>query len=199
MIVVEVDLSSAMRKLHAMDDAVTPSAFLNAVGEAQLGWIARNFETSGGLVGGWRPLSPNTIAGRRKGSSAILQDTGRLRMAFGKEIAGNELRVGTGVRAGTNVKYASAHEGGVSAGKINPILPKNLRVEERIIRGRPRKVIVGVLTFMTAHGRRFAHAVRGHPGIPQRRMLPRDVDVWGMAQKLITARMAQINAMGDTK
>ena len=45
-------------------------------------WIDRNFRQQGGLVGGWRSLRPNTIAGRRKGSSVILQNTGLLRASF---------------------------------------------------------------------------------------------------------------------
>jgi len=33
-----------------------------------LNWINRNFATEGGMVGGWKPLSPNTLAARRSGA-----------------------------------------------------------------------------------------------------------------------------------
>ena len=48
--------------------------------------VERNFVTEGGLVGGWKPLTPGTVAGRIRagfgGSHPILQRTGSLRKSF---------------------------------------------------------------------------------------------------------------------
>lgn len=47
--------------------------------------VQRNFDTQGGLVGGWTPLSASTIAGRLRagyGAGPILQRTGALRKSF---------------------------------------------------------------------------------------------------------------------
>ena len=47
--------------------------------------VERNFETEGGLVGGWKPLSAGTVAGRIRegfGAHPILQKTGALRKSF---------------------------------------------------------------------------------------------------------------------
>jgi phage gpG-like protein len=47
--------------------------------------IQSNFDTQGGLVGGWQPLSAGTIAGRIRagfGAGPILQRTGALRKSF---------------------------------------------------------------------------------------------------------------------
>ena len=62
-----------------------------------LQWINQNFRSGGGLLedGRWKPLSANTIAGRRKGSSEILQDTGILRASFTYKTSSQEVRVGT--------------------------------------------------------------------------------------------------------
>ena len=48
--------------------------------------VERNFVTEGGLVGGWKPLAPTTVAGRVRegypGEHPILQKTGALRKSF---------------------------------------------------------------------------------------------------------------------
>jgi len=47
--------------------------------------VEKNFETEGGLVGGWTPLAPGTVAGRARegyGAHPILQKTGKLRRSF---------------------------------------------------------------------------------------------------------------------
>jgi len=48
--------------------------------------IEQNFVSEGGLVGGWKPLSASTVAGRLRegygGQHPILQKTGRLRKSF---------------------------------------------------------------------------------------------------------------------
>jgi phage gpG-like protein len=48
--------------------------------------VERNFESEGGLVGGWQPLAPSTVKGRIRegygGAHPILQKTGRLRKSF---------------------------------------------------------------------------------------------------------------------
>lgn len=48
--------------------------------------VERNFETEGGLVGGWSPLAESTVKGRLRqgygGSHPILQRTGALKKSF---------------------------------------------------------------------------------------------------------------------
>lgn len=73
----------------------------------------RNFVMQGrrdAAVGVWAPLSPTTIARRRKGSGAgsplILQDTGRLRGSITFQASSRHLEVGT------NVEYAGMHQQG---------------------------------------------------------------------------------------
>jgi phage virion morphogenesis protein len=58
----------------------------------------------------WKPLSRRTVAARRKGSSAPLLDTGRLRNSVSYRLVPN------GVEVGTNVRYAAIHQFG---GTIN--------------------------------------------------------------------------------
>lgn len=134
-----------------------------------LNWIDQNFRQSGALTGTpWAPLSPNTIAGRRQQSSAILQDTGLLRKSFEMTFSRDKTILGS------NVEYALFHEYGT-----NPyvIKAKNLRG----IRG----IIPGRLVFMTTNGLVFAREVN-HPGLKARRMLPRQTDDTFMEKLLLT-------------
>src|SRR5512144_2346004 len=71
-----------------------------------LNWINRNFQTSGGMVGGWKPLSPNTLAQRRSGTGKPLMDTGRLRASFIPRWTSAQASVGS------NLQYAVYHEKG---------------------------------------------------------------------------------------
>jgi phage gpG-like protein len=56
--------------------------------------IRLNFETEGGMVGGWAPLKPATIEGRLRegyGASPILHRSGRYKRSFKGEIGRNKL------------------------------------------------------------------------------------------------------------
>ena len=66
----------------------------------------------------WEPLSPETV--RRKGSSRILEDTGRLRQSIAWRTLGRDAVV-----VGTNVEYAPVHQFGSDERHIpaRPFLP----------------------------------------------------------------------------
>jgi len=67
----------------------------------------------------WRPLSPRTIARRRKGSTRPLLDTGRLR---------NSIHVthdASGVYVQTSVVYAATHNFGRDAIPARPFIPSD--------------------------------------------------------------------------
>jgi phage gpG-like protein len=167
---------------------------LKAIGMAQISWITRNFEMDGGLVGGWKPLSPNTLMNRKHGGSRPLQDTGRLKQSF----AGGPNNVfyvsNNSVTVGSNVVYAEAHEQGVPPAAINPIRPKTPR--QRIgttPEGRPI-FQGGVIAFKTASGWVFVTEVRNHPGIPRRRMLPNVKETTDIARDLIEGVVEGIEA-----
>lgn len=106
---VTLNMAKLNKKLDRVRQAFATEPLLNAIGQRQHAWVIQNFESAGGNVGGWVPLASSTILRRRKGSSAPLQDTGRLRMSIQPEVQGNKLTIGTG----TNVSYASYHQTGV--------------------------------------------------------------------------------------
>ena len=142
-------------------------------------WIDRNFQQQGGLAGGWRALRPNTIAGRRKGSSRVLQDTGLLRASFVPAWDDKAAVVGSAQ------KVSLWHEKGTKGSPETPYLIKPKRPG-------------GVLAFPVAAGGRrvkfsfssiatkrtfkkgdmfgFAKFVM-HPGLPRRRLLPQETDL----------------------
>lgn len=111
--------------------------------------FAKNFKAEG-RPRRWQKLSPNTIAGRRKGSKKILQDTGRLRMSvMARAAPDNVYQMGRDyLKMGTRMKIASYHQYGTQAYSI---YPKN----------------VSVLRFMTASGPVFSRWV-DHPGLDAR-------------------------------
>jgi len=98
----------------------------------------------------WKPLSPSTVANRRKGSKRILQDTGQLRASCAVESApGNITRFRkNSLVMGTNLKTAKWHQDGTDPYTITPRHSKYLR-------------------FATSSGWRFARQVH-HPGLPAR-------------------------------
>ena len=122
-------------------------SLLSAIGDRHLGWIDENFR-KGGAEKKWKPLSPNTIASRRKGSSAILQDTGRLKQSFVKVLGSDRVDVGT------EDKKALWHHKGTPPFTIRPRAGK-------------------VLRFMTTGGFVFTNVV-DHPGLAARPLLPSD-------------------------
>lgn len=146
-------------------------------------WIDRNFQQQGGLAGGWRALSPNTIAGRRKGSSVILQDTGLLRASFvpawddQKAVVGSAQKVALWHEKGTKGSPETPYPirpkkpGGVLAfpvaegGTLVPILPKGYKKGDLIF-GKKLK----------SRQMMFRRSVM-HPGLPRRILLPTERDL----------------------
>jgi phage gpG-like protein len=146
-----IDASQLFAKIAAIQRGARPEAFLLAIGLRLMAWVDQNFRAEG-LEQRWRPLSPNTVAQRRRGSSKTLQDTGRLRMSFTRA-AGNPKILGDTVRVTSNVAYAPFHEFGTGPYTIRPKKPG------------------GRLAFRTASGMVFAKQVN-HPGVPKRQMTP---------------------------
>lgn len=139
------DDAGLQRKIKKILGKLDEASILHTIGQDQLAWIDQNFRQRG-TEKRWRPLSPNTIAQRRQGSSAPLQDTGALRRSFTSRVEGKV------VKTGTNNQVAEYHQFGTGAYVIMPT-----RAE--------------TLVFKTADGMKFTKRIN-HPGIPQRPMLP---------------------------
>lgn len=158
---IQIDDRELRRKTDAILRALPVQRLLYAIGARHLRWINENFRTGGRAPGrdsfGWRPLSRNTIAGRRgKGRGVkILQDTGRLRQSFAVD---TDRLMGI-VVVGTSDQRAPWHHHGTKPYTIRPKKPG------------------GVLVFKVGNvggGRgfwRFAKKV-DHPGLPSRPLIP---------------------------
>ena len=137
-------------------------------------WIDRNFQQEGGLVGGWKPLRPNTLAGRRKGSGRILQDTGLMRASFLPAWDDQKAIVGSAD------KKSLWHEKGTKPYPIDPKKPGGLlwfNVATRFgIRTRTLKS-GRRLTLPFAEGRLISARHVDYPGLPSRRMLPKQAEL----------------------
>lgn len=162
---VVVDARMLFQKTRAINAGLSQGKILRAVGLRLMGWVARNFEDDG-TEQKWKPLSPNTVAQRRKGSNRPLQDTGRLKQSWTKS-TGNPHIIGDTVSVTSNMKYAPYHEFGTGPYTIKPKKGKRL-------------------AFMTAGGMRFPKEVH-HPGVPKRRMTPTDALAKELALSTINA------------
>src|SRR5712692_8448038 len=146
---VSVDIRPAQQAMLALGGVFERQPYLTLVGQRLLAWVNENFIQHGAEVP-WKPLSQNTIAGRRGGGIGAqpLRDTGRMAMSFVSEVGPGTVAVGT-----ADEKAVWHHFG----------------TQPYTIRPKTRK---GVLRFAVAGKgfiyRRFVH----HPGLPARPLLP---------------------------
>lgn len=135
---------------------IEPRTILTAIGGRLLSYVDRQFRTRG--EGKWAPLSPLTIAFRRKGSDMPLQDSGHYKQSFVNEHGGPGFDYSTDnqtfVEVGSNVKVKS----GLSLGKIHEFGtgPYTIRVKRA-------KVLAPWLHYVKEVN---------HPGIPARPVMP---------------------------
>jgi len=92
-------------------------------------WIQKNFQQEGAMAqeGGWKKLSPATIAMRRSGSSKILQDTGRLKNEWKKQWTNK-----SGIIQ-ASMPYAIKHHKGMGVPK-RPILPTEPQIMPELLK-----------------------------------------------------------------
>ena len=103
-------------------------------------WVQRNFRSSGGNVGGWRPFrdggrwitvqtKKNKAGGRRLDPSAkLLMDTGRLRLSFLPGVSGGCAYIGS------DLPYAKFHDEGTARLPQRRILPKAEEVQADVVK-----------------------------------------------------------------
>lgn len=154
-------------RMGKLDRALSTRVMLEVIGQDVLGWVADNFRREG-IEKPWARLSPSTIASRRKGSSRILQDTGKLRQSFTSRVSGNAVEVGTVNRV------APYHHFGTRPYVIRPVRRKWLRFKDE--------------TGATV----FSRQVR-HPGLSERRLIPSKHVTLRIAIKSIGAVLKQAN------
>lgn len=191
-----------------------------------LKWVDKNFSSSGQLAGGWAPLSPNTVAARRKGSSLPLRNTGGLRQSFTMKFDANEARVGS------PSKLAEYHHGGT--GLYGPkkhsylIYPKKAKALafqvanvsfkggklKRVQFGKggaigavalPRTKTVEASfssvgsnrTFRTGEHYVFAGSVE-HPGVQKRRLLPIAAEMLPTLIRVTQNFLRELTGRGET-
>lgn len=160
-----------------------------------LKWVDKNFSSKGQLAGGWKPLSPNTIAGRRKGSSMPLQDTGGMRRSFTMKFDANEARVGSAMQ------IAEYHEKGTGPYVIKPKDPNGVlafraafatnRVANSFSSTRTKK------TFRKGEAYAFAKEVH-HPGLPSRRMLPKASEILPTLIRVTRNFLTELTRKGES-
>lgn len=156
------DYKAAVKKLELYEISLDENEVLGAIGQRLLRWIGQNFRSEGGLVGGWKPLTPGTIAGRRKkGRGAkILRDTGRLQQSFVSAVSGRKVEVGSAE------PRADWHHFGTKPYTIRPVSAKLLR-------------------FMGPEGKYVFSKEVHHPGLPARKLVPPEEEAEKLAVKIL--------------
>lgn len=112
-----IDNDAAVKKLRQYAKLVGNWNAANKKVAIQLyGWVMRNYENEGALVGGWAPISPATVKRKSKQgySSRILLRTGVLKNNY--TFYSNEQEAGVGNRT----PYSRFHEDGVPQRGLPP-------------------------------------------------------------------------------
>ena len=139
------------------------------------GWILKNARSGGALLKGkkWAPLAPSTIAGRRRGSSVPLHDSGHMMKQWSYDysktqaVIGNPMDIAVYHQEGTGL-YGPKR-------KRYTIKPRNKKWLRFVVGG----FTVGKWGKAAKRSRlnyAFAKEVQ-HPGVPQRRMLPTEKEI----------------------
>ena len=194
-----VDIEGATRFRRRIDRLIQeagPGAgrlqLMTRLGLTVLRWVDQNFASGGGKVGGWVPLRPLTVFGRRKGSAVPLSNTGLLKGSFTYAATEDEVAVGTARQV------ALWHQFGTAPYIIRPRTKKALAFPAPpgfgggglFVRRRQAKTpIVGIVSLQSllAAGVKRKGLPKGkgqfqsfavvrevhHPGLPARPMLPR--------------------------
>lgn len=108
---INFDASELERVLHNAANHLTHTApLMEDISRALLSETMMNFQFGGRPA--WAGLSPLTIARRRGGAGAILQDTGELKRSITATHTEDTASVGT------NLKYAPTHQFGARQGEF---------------------------------------------------------------------------------
>lgn len=103
-------------------------------------FVLRNFQEEGGLVGGWEPLAPETIAYKNEhGYTKMLQNTGFMRASF-LPYADDSMAL-----VGSPLIYAAAHDQGLGRVPERRLLPNAEEAQEIVmpIYGQAMKIVTG--------------------------------------------------------
>jgi phage gpG-like protein len=110
---------------------------------ALYGWIIRNYDAEGGLIGGWAPLAPATVKEKaRIGKERILVRSGRLRNSLRSFFDNDQAGVGS------DVPYSDVHEEG--SGRVP---------QRKILTPRDTALDIGIKVY----DHYIATAIRGGP------------------------------------
>lgn len=164
-VTINVTAAAAREKIERLAKAVGPSVILKVVGLRLLSYVDQSFKTHG--YGRWRPLAQSTLDQRERGGDQPLQDTGRYKQSFVRDVGG---KVGPGtdyqtddrtfVEVGSNVKTPS----GLSLGKIHEFGTRPFVIEVKRAKTLAARLRSGG---WAVFGKRV-----NHPGIPARPVLP---------------------------
>lgn len=160
-----------------------------------LKWVDKNFSSKGSLTGGWKPLTANTIAGRRKGSSVPLQDSGRLRGSFTMKFNSEDARVGSAM------KIAEFHEKGTGPYTIKPKTADGvLAFRAAFANNRVANSFSSIKTKGTfKKGQKFAFAKEvKHPGLPIRRQLPKASEILPTLIRVTQNFLKELRGKGES-
>lgn len=173
---ISVDLTGARKKLALGRRAIEPRAILKVITLRLVAYIAESFETRG--RGSWQPLTKGTIALRRQGGDAPLQDTGEYRKSWTGQAGGGDPAAKTDDKTYVSVGTAMMP---LAEWQEHGTKPFMIRTTKRTLAARLRGG--GFMVF----GREVQN-----PGIPARPVLPDPQDARRMLQEVVNAMVEQV-------
>lgn len=176
---IEFRAQVTLEKLEKLVDHLRPYMLLKLIGLRLTEHITRQFETRG--EGKWKPLAPSTLALRKRGGDAPLQDTGVYRGSFtGQPNGGPAPRTNnvSYVEVGSADYRAAWHEHGTGPFTI----PATKKVKAALMRN--------------GQWMHFGKKAIHHPGIPARPVLPNKQVLENLVQSEVQSYMEIVNASG---
>ena len=175
---IRIDAALGAEKFARVRRELEAGTLLRLIGARLISYVDESFKTRG--RGSWRPLAASTLALRRRGGDAPLQDTGRYKQSFVLETDGRTfVEVGSNVKTPGGLSLARIHEYGTG--------PYTIRV-------RTAKVLAAQ-TRMGAwlHFGKEVH----HPGVPARPVLPAKAVAERLVAQVAEAALARASAGGS--
>lgn len=200
---ISVNTTLGQAKIERLLKAVEPRTLLNVIGARLLFHVNESFNTRG--RGAWAPLSPLTLALRKRGGDMPLQDTGRLKGSYVSEQGGPGTDYSTDgqtyVEVGSNVKtpggkysLAKIHEYGAV---IEPIPGKFWQYSYTTKKGRtvnvkrPTMLVLGKIGDQLIFSKRVV--------IPPRPVLPSQAAAEKMIQETVDGMLSRIAQPGAAR
>ena len=193
---ITIDTTVGQAKIARVLQAVQPRTLLDRIGAEFLSYVDQSFKTRG--RGTWKPLAWTTLALRKHGGDAPLQDTGRYKESWVKESDSHTyVEVGTNIKTASGLSLAAIHEYGTKPYTIRVKRAKVLAAEiGGGIGGAGEHGPIGLIATKSMVRWLFFGKEVHHPGVPARPVLPTKAVAERLTQAVVDKMLARLTEGG---